>query len=77
MKVNRLGDVVYTDKNLPAEKMKDYFIHRCKYITNSIIQEDKPSFSFVKGIKNSVFYFCVNYTQVQSCIMSFKNKHMA
>ena len=37
MKVNRLGDVVYTDKTLPTEKMKDYFLHVGKNIVNLII----------------------------------------
>ena len=49
MKVNGLSDVIYTNKNLPAGKMKDYFIHVGKLITDSIIQEDEITSSIMKG----------------------------
>ena len=49
MKANRVGDVVYTDKNLPTEKMKEYFERVGKNITDSKIQEGTVSLSFAKG----------------------------
>ena len=48
MKANKLSAVVYTDKNLPADKIKNCFIHVDKNIIASIIQEVKNSFSFLK-----------------------------
>ena len=47
MKANRLDDVVYTNKSLPAEKMKDYFMHVGKYITDLVMQEGKFYVLFV------------------------------
>ena len=49
MKANRLSDVVYTDKNLPAKKMKNYFMYVGKNIAASIVQESKNCLSLVKG----------------------------
>ena len=64
MKGNRLDDVLFKDKNLSAEKMKDYFIYVGKNITDSITQEGKNSFSLVKSLSRITFYFHVDSIQI-------------
>ena len=72
MKANKLGDIVYTEKNSPAEKMRYCDILLGKNLTDSIVQEGKNSFSYLKGRSRISFcYLHFNSKQIQSSIVAY------
>ena len=56
MKANRIGDVVHTDRTLPAENMKDYCSYVCKNIPNRLYKKVRIFF-VCEGFQQNCFFY--------------------